>query len=433
MSPFLIGAIGLGILLLLLFLGVHIGIAMALVGVVGFIFLTTLGAGLNLTGTVPWRTTASYSLSVIPLFIWMGYIVFYSGMGSDLYNAGYKWFGAQPGGLALGTVVASAGFGAVCGSSVAAVATMGTVVLPEMKKYNYSPGLATGCICAGGGLSFVIPPSLTFILYGIITEQSIGKLFVSGILPGVLLTFLFGITIYLMVRINPKIGPRGPRTSFGEKMESVKYIWPVAILFALVVGGLYVGIFTPTEAGGVGAFGALIIGLSTRRLRWGAIRSSLLEAAETTGMSYFILIGAIIFNYFIAMTRFPMELAELVGSFGWNEYLVITAIAVIYLILGCVMDMFALLLLMVPIFFPLVTGIGFDPIWFGVVTILLMNQAEITPPVGVNVYVMSAVAKDVPMFTIFRGVLPFWVDIMVCVVIVIAFPQIALFLPNLIS
>lgn len=433
MSPFIIGAIGIGVMLLLLFLGVHIGVAMALVGFVGFMFLTSVGAGLSLTATTPWRTAASYSLSVIPLFIWMGYIVFHAGMGSDLYNAGYKWFGSQPGGLALGTVAASAGFGAVCGSSVAAVATMGTIVLPEMKKYKYSTSLATGCIAAGGGLSFIIPPSLTFILYGIITEQSIGKLFISGILPGILLTILYWITIYFWVRLKPNAGPRGPSTTLREKLESLKYIWPIIALFVLVIGGLYIGVFTPTEAGAVGALGALIIGLALRRLNWKSFIQSLLGSIETTGMSYFILIGAILFNYFIAMSRFPMELATLVGSIGLSHYAVIAVIAIVYLILGCVMDMFALLLLTVPIFYPLVIAMGFDPIWFGVVTILLMNQAEITPPVGVAVYVMSAVAKDVPMFTIFRGVLPFWTAIMICAIIVIAFPQIALFLPNLTS
>jgi C4-dicarboxylate transporter DctM subunit len=430
MSPFFTGIIGIVVMILMLFLGVHIGVAMSLVGLVGIFYLTSLKAGLPVIATVFYSNMASYTMSVVPLFVGMGILCSYAGMSKGLFSTAYKWVGAFRGGLSIATVAACAGFAAVSGTSVGTAATIGKIALPEMKKYNYDGSLATGCVAAGGTLGILIPPSTVFIIYGLLTEQSIGKLFVAGILPGILLSSLFILTIVLMTRNNPELGPPGPRTSLREKITSLKDVWSVLFLFVMVIGGLYLGVFTPTEAGGIGAFLALFIGIITGKLNWSNIGAAFLEVTHTTAMIFLIVIGSMIFNVFMAVSQFPTELSDFLSGLQVNRYLIFVGMVCIYLILGCLMDMFAMLVLTIPVFFPIIKSLGFDPIWFGVVIVIMMEQALITPPVGLNVYVISGMAKDVPMGTIFRGIFPFWIAMLVCVLILTIFPQIALFLVN---
>ncbi len=430
MSPFSVGIIGIAVMVLMLFLGVHIGVAMALVGLLGIFCLTSLKAGISVIATIFYSNMASYIMSVLPLFVAMGVFCSYSGMSKGLYSTAYKWVGRFRGGLSIATIVACAGFAAVSGTSVGTAVTIGTIALPEMKKYRYDDRLATGCVAAGGTLGILIPPSTIFILYGIMTEQSIGKLFVAGILPGILLSILFILVVILITRRNPQLGPPGPKTSFKEKVTSLKDVWPVSILFLIVIGGLYTGIFTPTEAGGIGAFCALLIGIVSGKLKGRNLGSAFFEATHTTAMIFLIILGSMIFNAFMAVSQFPMELSNFLSTMEVNRYLIFGGMVCIYLILGCLMDMFAMLVLTIPVFYPIIKSLGFDPIWFGVIIVIMMEQALITPPVGLNVYVISGLVRDVSMGTVFRGIFPFWIAMLICVLILTIFPEIALFLVN---
>jgi len=430
MTPLTVGLIGIGVLIVVLFSRMPIGFVMAFIGFAGFTYLSGFGASLTMLRTVPYTTFASYDLSVIPLFILMGTLCFYAGLSRDLYETVHSWIGHLPGGLAMATVGACAAFAAVSGSSVATAATMGTVALPEMKRYKYSDALATGAIASGGTIGILIPPSTGFIIYGIITEQGIGKLFLAGFIPGILEAVFYMITITILTRRNPLLGPRGPSTSFMEKILSFKNTWVVILLFVIVMGGLYMGVFTPTEAAGVGAFGAFVFALARRKLTWQAFRSSLADTGKTTAMIFIILMGAMILGYFLSISRLPFELATIIGEWGVNRYIILIAILLLFVCLGCVMDSLAILLLTVPIFFPLIIALGFDGIWFGVITVRACEIGLITPPVGVNVYVIKGIAKDVPMGTIFRGIVPFLIADFCHVALLIAVPQLSLFLPG---
>lgn len=431
LAPVTVGYIGIAILLVLMALRVPIAFAMTGVGFLGMVYLSGMRAGFTVLEVVPFTTTANYTLSCVPLFVLMGLLCFYSGISRNLYQTAYKWMGQLPGGLAIATVGACAGFAAVSGSSMATAATMGTVALPEMQRYKYDPALATGCVAGGGTLGILIPPSLGFIIYAILTEQSIGRLFIAGIIPGVLLAALFMVVIYIRARRNIKLAPPGPRTSILEKLVSLKGTWGMLVLFLLVIGGIYMGIFTPTEAAGVGAFGALLFALGRRQLSRQNFVSSLLETGRIVGMFLFILVGAMTFNYFLAVTNVPFELAHFVAALPVSRMVILAGVLFIYLILGCVMEITSALVLTLPIFFPVVLALGFDPIWFGVLMVLVQELGLVTPPVGLNVFVLAGVAKDVPMSTIFRGVIPFVVAMIIFVVILVAVPQISLFLPNM--
>ena len=431
MSPMIVGLIGFGILFVLMFAGMPIAFAMGLVGFAGFVYLRDFGAGLGLLMTVPYSSFASYSFSVIPLFVLMGAFCFYGGISKDLYDTAHKWLGQLRGGLAMATVGACAGFAAVSGSAIATAATMGTVALPEMKRYKYDDALATGCVAAGGSIGILIPPSVVLIIYGILTEQSIGKLFLAGFIPGVLEAAFYMLTIFILCKRNPLMGPPGPRTSLIEKLTSLKNTWIVLLLFVLILGGLYLGVFTPTEAGGIGAFGAFLFALGRRRLSWKELKESLLETTKTTAMIFIFLLGATLLGYFLAVSRLPFELSDFIGRLELNRYLVLGLVLFIYLVLGCVMDSMAMILLTVPVFFPVIMALGFDPIWFGIIIVRVFEIGIITPPVGMNVFIIKGVAPDVPMYTIFRGVLPFVLADVSEVVLLVAVPQITLFLPNL--
>jgi len=408
-----------------------VGFAMGFLGLLGFSYVVNLDAGLNLLARDVWNVFSSYGLTVIPLFVFMGQIAFHAGISRRLYDAAYILLGHRRGGLAMATVGACAGFSAISGSTNATAATMATVALPEMKRYGYDRSLATGTVAAAGSLGILIPPSVIFIIYGILTEQSIGKLFAAGILPGILLSILFILTIYIRVLRNPSLAPPGPKTSFAEKVKAVTGVMETLFLFIMVMGGLFFGIFTPTEAAAVGAFLALVIAILRRQLSWEGFVQSLADTTRISCMVMMIVTGAVIFGHFMAITRVPYSLAGWVGNLPLPDYAIMGVIILVYLLGGCFMDALAMIMLTIPIFFPVVQTLGFDPIWFGVVIVLVTEMGVITPPVGVNVYVVYGVAKDVPLETIFKGVFPMLLALLVCNLVLLLFPQIALFLPGL--
>jgi tripartite ATP-independent transporter DctM subunit len=431
MSPTTIAVVGIIVLVVIFLLRMPVAVAMGVVGFVGFAVASSWNGALRIVAKDLWTTFSSYSLSVAPMFVLMGTVAFYSGISSRLFDAANKWLGRLPGGLALATIAACAGFGAMCGSTTAAAAAMGKVTLPEMKRYGYDDALRTGCIASAGSLAIMIPPSTVLIIYGVMTEQSIGKLFIAGILPGILLAVLFMITVLLMVWRRPGLAPPGERTSWWQKIKGLSGVIEMLLLFALVMGGLFVGWFTPTEAGAVGAAGAIIIALARRKLTLKAFWLSLMETTRITAMVFLIIACATIFGHFMAITRAPFALSEFVGGLPVPPIVVMVLVMCIYLIGGCFMDSLALVTLTIPILYPIVTELGYDPIWFGVMIILAAEMGVITPPVGVNVYVIKGVAPDVPMHTIFRGIWPFLGAEIVCTVILLFIPQIALVLPNL--
>ena len=430
MSPTLIGIIGLVILIIVLFSRMPVGFVMALVGFVGFSYMVSLEAGLSLLAKDIFDIFGSYSLTVVPLFVFMGQLAFHAGISRRLYDSAYRFMGHWPGGMAMATIGACAGFAAICGSTNASAATMATVALPEMKRFRYDMKLATGTVAAGGSLGILIPPSVIFIIYGIMTEQSIGKLFASGILPGLLLACLFILTIYIWTRIRPELGPRGPRASLKEKLRSLLGVLEMLIIFSLVMGGLFKGFFTPTEAGAVGAFCTLALAMIRRQINWQGFLQSLVETTRISCMVLVIVTGATVFGHFLAITRIPFELAGWVKGLPLPPWGIMGVIIFIYLIGGCFMDSLALILLTIPIFFPVALNIGYDPIWFGVIIVMVTQIGVITPPVGVNVYVVSGVAKDVPLEIIFKGTFPLLLALIAAVILMVIFPQIALFLPS---
>lgn len=433
MEPTTVGLIGLAVLIIVLFSRMPVGFVMALVGVVGFSYAVTWDAGLRMLAKDFYSIFGSYSLTVVPLFILMGQVTFHAGISRRLFDTAYRFIGHLPGGLAMATVAACAGFAAICGSTNAAAATMATVALPEMKRYKYSMVLGTGTVAAGGSLGILIPPSVIFIVYGILTEQSIGKLFVAGILPGILLSFFFVAAIFIWVKMTPTTAPRGEKATFREKMASLKGIIETLLLFALVMGGLFLGFFTPTEAGAIGAGGAIILGLATRRLGWKGLLQALVESTRISCMVMVIVAGATMFGHFLAITRIPYVLATWVSELPLPHAAIMAFIIFLYLVGGCFIDALALILLTIPIFFPVVMDMGYDPIWFGVIIVIVTQMGVITPPVGVNVYVVSGVVRDVPLESIFKGALPFLFALILLSLLLIPFPQIALFLPRLMN
>jgi C4-dicarboxylate transporter, DctM subunit len=431
MSPTEIGIIGVLVLVLLLFSEMPVGFVMAVVGVVGFGFVVNFTSGLGLLARDVFDVFSSYGLTVVPLFVLMGQISFYSGISRRLYDSAHVIMGSRKGGLAMATVAACAFFSAICGSTNATAATMATVTLPEMKRHNYDMGLATGTVAAAGSLGILIPPSVIFIVYGIMTEQSIGKLFAAGILPGILLSSLFLLTIHIQVLRNPALAPAGPRTGLGEKFRSFKGFGETLIIFVMVMGGIFFGFFTPTEAGAIGAFLTLLIALSRRQLTWEGFKMSLATTTRISCMVMVIVAGAVIFGHFMAVTRLPFDLADWVAGLPLPRHAIMFVIIMVYLIGGCFMDALGMIMLTIPIFYPVAQALGFDPIWFGVVIVLVTEMGVITPPVGINVYVVYGVARDVPLGRIFKGALPMLLALLICNLLIIFFPQIALFLPGL--
>jgi tripartite ATP-independent transporter DctM subunit len=429
------GIAGIAGFFVLLSLGMPIAFAMALAGFLGFSYLSSPDAAFRVVAKDLFYTFSSYSLSVIPMFVWMGFLAFYSGIGSRLYNLAYKLVGHLPGGLAIATQATCALFGAVCGSNTATAATIGAIALPEMKKYNYDVSLSTASVAAGGALGVLIPPSVIFIVYGIATEQSIGKLFIAGIVPGILLMAFYMGTIYILTSRNPDLGPPGPKFGWRERFKALSGgLWEVAIVFIISLGGLFIGLFTPTEAGAVGAGGVLALTVLERRLGWETLKKSLSDTTRTTAMIMLLVAGAVIFGRFMAVSRIPFELANWAGNLPLPPYAVMGIILAIYLLLGCFIDALALVLLTIPIFYPVAVGtLGYDPVWFGVIIVMVVAMGVITPPVGMNVYIIKGIAQDIPLETIFKGIWPFLTALILCLAVLIAFPQISTFLGNFLS
>ena len=432
MSATLIGIIGILILLaVLFFLGMPVGFAMGIVGFCGFWYVVSFKAAINVVGADIWGTFSKYGLTVIPLFIFLGYLAFNSGIAERLYNAAYKWFGHWRGGLAIATIGADELFAAICGSNTATAATMGTVALPQMTKYKYDTRLSSGTVVTGGTLGTVMPPSVVLIVIGLQTEQSIIKLFLAGILPAILLGILFVLTIFVLCRIKPEYGPAGPKTSFKEKLISLVGVIEAIAIFVLVIGGLYAGLFTPTEAGAVGVFFTLLVTVVSRRLSWKGFIDSIRDSLKISCMVFFLVTGAIIFGRFLAVTRLPFIIAEVASSLPVSPDVVLALILIIYLIGGCFIDSLGFLVLTIPIFFPLGMALGFDPIWYAIILTMVTTMGAITPPVGVNIYVVKALAPEIELGTIFKSVSFFLLACIVCIILLIIFPDIVLFIPNM--
>ncbi len=430
MSPVAIGLLGLAGLFLMIFLRVPIGIALAIAGALGYASLEGVGTTLNLMGSIPFEIGYNYDLSIIALFVLMGNFAMVSGMSRDLYDTARSLVGHWPGGLASATVVGCAGFAAVSGSSLASAVTMGRVALPQMKRYNYDDKLATGCVAAGGTLGILIPPSTGFIIYAILTEESIGQLFLAGFLPGLLLTVLFMITILIVTYFAPHTGPRAERMPMKDRLKT---LWRSSTLLGIVfavLGGIYFGVFTPVEAAAVGAFLTVALTAARGKLTWEATKYCVLETIKTFAFVYLIVVGAFLFNPFLAVTQIPLKLAGMVNELDMAPLAILAIIVVTYIILGTFLEGIAMLVLTIPIVFPLIKDLGYDPIWFGVLLVVVLEMSLISPPLGLNVFVVKGISDGVPMGDIFKGVLPFWGAMLVCAVLLIAFPEIALFLPE---
>ena len=432
MDPVTAGVLGTALVFFLLFLGMPIAFALMFVGFAGISYLTSIEAGLPIAARTVYEVSAYYPYTVIPLFIVMGGFAGSSGMTKDLYITFDKWFRKLPGGLGIATIGACAGFAAVSGSSVATAATMGTVALPEMKRFNYHPRLATGSIAAGGTLGFLIPPSIGFIVYGMLTEQSIGKLLVAGMIPGLLLALAYIGIIIAMVKLNPSLAPTIPESvSWRERFSSLMGVWEPLAVFLLVMGGIYGGFFTPTEAGAIGATVLFLISILKGKLNRQNLGEALLEAVRISVMVLFLVAGANVFSYFLALSTIPMQVATWAAGLEVSPYLIHTIIVIIYLFLGCFLDAISMMVLTMPVIFPVILALNFDPIWFGVIAVLMMEAGLITPPMGLNIFTVAGVAKDTPVETIFRGVAPFLLSIFALVILITLFPGLALFLPNM--
>jgi C4-dicarboxylate transporter DctM subunit len=434
MSTNAIAIIGFIALFGLMLMRVPVGMAMGLVGVTGFGWIVGSGPALKMIGQTSMRTVTDYNFGVIPMFLLMGAFVSNSGMSRELFRAANSFVGHRRGGLGIATIAACGGFAAISGSSVATAATFSAVAYPEMRRYGYPQSFATGVIAAGGTLGAMLPPSTVLAVYGIITEQDIGKLFIAGIVPGILAMLMYMGTIALLTALWPSYLPAGPRSSWKERMAALSDVWATLVLFIFVVGGLY-GLpflprFTPTEAGGVGAAGAFLIGVLRGRLAGADIRKSLLQTTRTAAAVFTVLIGALLFGYFLTITQTPQKVTEFLTALGIGRYGVLALIMLMYLVLGCLMDAMAMIILTVPIIFPVITALGFDPIWFGVIIVMTVELGLIHPPVGMNVFVIKSVIPDVSFSTIFYGVLPFIITDLIRLVILIAFPILALWLPS---
>ncbi len=430
MSGELIALLAFGVLFGLMLLRVPIGIAMTLVGFGGFGVLIAFNPALNILGQAPLRTATDEVFGVIPLFILMGTFATHSGLSQELFRASNAWVGHRRGGLALATILASGGFAAICGSSVASAATLGKVALPEMLRYGYRPSFASGTIAAGGTLGILIPPSIVLAVYGIMTEQDIARLFIAGLIPGLLAIVLYAGVIAALTNWKPEIGPPSGSFRLGPALRSLTGVWAVMVLFAFVIGGIYVGFFTPTEAAAMGAGGTLVIGVLRGRLKLANTLESLKEATRLTGAIFIIAIGAVIFGYFLTVTRAPQNFASFVGDLPWHPGTVLLVVILGYVILGMFLDSLAIILLTVPIMVPVIRELGYDPIWFGILLVMVVEIGLITPPYGMNVFVLKSVAPELRLGEIYLGVTPFIAVDLIRVALIVFFPILVLYLPN---
>jgi tripartite ATP-independent transporter DctM subunit len=422
--------VGFAAFLILAFLRVPMAFAMGIVGFAGVAYKLNFNVAAAMIAQVTYETGLAYTLSVIPLFILMGNFVVRAKLSDELYHAAYCFLGHLRGGLAMSTVIACAGFGAICGSSIATAATFTKVSYPSMRKYGYADTLAAGSIAAGGTLGILIPPSVIMVIYGILTETSIGKLFIAGIIPGLTATLLLCLAVLWITYRDPKAGPPAEPHPWSERIEAIKYVWPVVALFVLVIGGIYVGAFTATEGAGIGAGGAFLFALARRALSWRILFEVLVESARTTSMLFMILIGALLFANFVNYTTMPADLKSFVTMFQTTPWLVIAAICVIYVVLGTAMEELSMILLTVPLFFPVVTALGYSPIWFGIIVVIVVQIGLISPPVGMNIFVVKNLLRHLTIATVFRGVTPFTVALVALLALVVAFPGLVTWLPS---
>ncbi len=430
MSPEFIGLLGIISLFSMLALRVPVAFAMFIVGLVGVSVLNSTKAALSLLASESFTLASSHELIVIPLFILMGNVATESGMSRKLYDAAYAMIGTIRGGLASATVIGCAGFAALSGSSVASALTMGRVSLSEMKRFNYSPRLSTGAVAAGGTLGILIPPSTGFVLYAILTRESIGRLFLAGVLPGLLLTFMFVMSIWIMTFFKPELGPPGPSRTLREKIKASLGALPIMVIVLMTIGGIYSGIFSPVEAAAVGVGLTILGGTLAGSLNVEKFVNALKDSVSTTATVMLILIAAHVIGPFLALSHMPTFVGEFLTSLDIGRYGILALILITYLVLGCFMEGFAMMVLTLPIFFPVIVSLGFDPIWFGVVVVMVLEMGLITPPVGINVFIVKSVAPDVPLKEIFIGVLPFLIAMIIAMIFIIMFPAIALYLPN---
>jgi C4-dicarboxylate transporter DctM subunit len=408
-----------------------IGFAMLLVGSTGFVYLVKLSGAIHILASVPYGLISNYDYCVLPLFLLMGTIILNAGFGGSLFRFADTVLGRLRGGLAIATIFACGVFSAVSSSSIACALTIGLIAIPEMRRHKYDSALCAGSVASGGTLAILIPPSGILIIYGIITEQSIARLFIAGMVPGIILSLLFIVVIYVWARLNPALAPPGSSTTFMEKLAAFGECFEILMLCLLVLGGMLIGWFTPTEAGAVGALGAILFSLIRRRLSWQGFKDAVIDTLRNTGMIFAILVGALTFNAFFAVTTIPMVLADWVGGFALPPVSIMVIILLMYVMLGTFLDELSMILLTLPIFYPIVTRLGFDPIWFGVVIVLVVEMGMISPPVGMTMFVVKGIAPDIPIETVFKGVLPFVIAVAVIMVLLVAFPQLALFLPRL--
>jgi tripartite ATP-independent transporter DctM subunit len=432
MDPVTVGILGSCFLFILLILGMPIAFSLMFVGFAGISYLASINAALPLIARSVYECSSHYPYTVIPLFIVMGGYAGISGLSRELYDTFDKWLRKLPGGLGMATVAACAGFAAISGSSVAAAATMGTVAYPEMRRFNYSPRLASGTVAAGGTLAFLIPPSLGFVVYGMLAQQSIGKLLISGIFPGLILAGSYIGILYILVKFNPEWAPRVAGTvTFREKLIALKGVWETVVIFLLVIGGIYLGFFTPNEAAGVGAAVLFLMALFKRKLTWESLLASLYETVRISVMVLFLVAAANVFSYFLALSMIPMKVSTWIVGLGVSRYVILIIIITIYLLLGCFLDAISMMVLTLPVILPVMDTLKFDPIWFGVVCVIMMEAGLITPPMGLNVFTVAAIAKDTSLEEIFKGALPFLIAMLFVTFLITVYPRIALYLPSM--
>lgn len=430
MNPMAIGIGGILLLFVLMFMGMPLGLTFTLVGFAGYALTAGFGGALGLLRTVPFTSFSDYSFSVVPLFMLMGALAYFGRMSEDLYGNAYRLLGNIRGSLAMATIFACGVFSAISGSSVATAATMGKVCLPEMKRYGYDDKLATGSVAAGATMDILIPPSVILIIYGIIAEESIGKLYMAGYIPGAIQVVVFMGVVWLMCLIDRNAGPPGPKTTIKQKLAAVANSWSAAILIILVIGGMYFGIFSVNEAAGVGAFATFIVCLAQRKMNFQIFKDALKDTLKTSAMIFVMLVGGIIFGYFLSVTGMTRSFGDFVMGLGVSRYIIIAAMVILYLILGAIMDEIGMILITVPVFLPVIEALGWDPIWFGIIVVLICQCGAINPPVAINVFIIKGIAPEVPLSTIYKGILPFSLATVVLVILLIAFPDIALILPN---
>lgn len=431
MDPGLVGVIGIVVLIILLLTRMPVAFVMLFVGFIGSAYMTGLKGALWSMAAIAFSTIMNYSYVVIPLFILMGHLASAAGLINKLFDTARRWVGHLPGGLAMATIAASAGFGAVCGSGSATTATMGVIAVPEMDRYGYDRRLSLGCVASSSGLAFLIPPSSYIVIIAILTDQSIGKLLIAGILPGIVLATILMLIVLVTAGRNPKLGPPVPCSSWKSRLVSLKSLWSVFIIMAIIIGGLYSGVFTPTESGAIAALVTFLIAVIMRQLTWANFKQGLLATGSTTAMIFIIMVGALTFTQFLALTELPFHLGEFIESLEVNRYITLTGIFLVYIMLGMFLEDLSMIVLTLPIFYPIILRLGFDPMWFGIILVILVQIAMLTPPVGLQAYIISMTVRDTPLDVVFRGIFPFFLGYVVVLVVLTVFPQIVTFLPSM--